>query len=203
MVVNCAGSCRLWAVAFCLCLLMGGADAREAVHTKKNKSSASAIDTKKQMPELAEQFGADASSKRLAVQELVNKAAQQLQERKAKDVFDAITWTSEFKKGEIYLFVYDLKGNLLAHGEEPWFIWQNLSSLQDDFGVTFVQGLIDTAQKKTNGGFYTYRWHGVLKNTYVRLVEKDGASYLVCGGYYLYTAADFTNKVIVLILAIG
>ncbi len=196
MVVNCAGSCRLWAVAFCLCLLMGGADAREAVHTKKNKSSASAIDTKKQMPELAEQFGADASSKRLAVQELVNKAAQQLQERKAKDVFDAITWTSEFKKGEIYLFVYDLKGNLLAHGEEPWFIWQNLSSLQDDFGVTFVQGLIDTAQKKTNGGFYTYRWHGVLKNTYVRLVEKDGASYLVCGGYYLYTAADFVTSLV-------
>ncbi len=198
MVVNYAGARRLWVVALSL-WVMGSCSAREATNKKKNRqsvTSASALNTKKPMPALAAQFDADTLSKRTAAQELVNKAAQQLQERKAKDVFDAITWTSEFKKGEIYLFVYDLKGNLLAHGEEPWLIWQNLWHVRDDSGIAFVQQLTNVARNKSEGASYMYRWHSALKNTYARIVEKESSSYLVCGGYYSYTAADFVVSLV-------
>ena len=60
------------------------------------------------------------------------------------------------KKGK-YFFVYNLKGECLAHGGNPTkHIGKNLLSFKDKFGEPVIQSLIDIA--KSGGGFAGYYW---------------------------------------------
>src|SRR3989304_7931479 len=61
---------------------------------------------------------------------------------KAVEVFK----TDEFKKGELYLFVYDYKGNCLAQGARPEFIGKNLINLKSPTGVYLIKEQIEAAK---------------------------------------------------------
>jgi cytochrome c len=59
----------------------------------------------------------------------------------------------QFVDRDIYIFVFDKKGNTLAHGGNPKLVGKNLYDLKDVDGLYSTRALLDTAQKgggKTN-----------------------------------------------------
>lgn len=65
--------------------------------------------------------------------------------------------------GELYVFVYDLEGKVLAHGQGAAKVGVNQSKAKDPDGVEFVQDRIKLAKTKGKG------WHD-----YKYLNPKDG-----------------------------
>jgi cytochrome c len=92
----------------------------------------------------------------------------------------------EFKKGELYLFVYDLKGNCLAQGARPEFIGKNLWNLKSPTGQFLIRDQVEMAKK--GGGWTEYQWmHEVkkvlgVKETFV--MPLDGMEGYVACGYF-------------------
>src|SRR3990167_1600359 len=64
---------------------------------------------------------------------------------------------TKYDQGIGYFFLYDLKGNVLAHGNDPMLEGKNLLSLQDANGVPVIVRLRDSA--KSGGGYVKYLWN--------------------------------------------
>lgn len=62
----------------------------------------------------------------------------------------------QFVKGELYLTVWDLKGNQIAHGVNPKLIGKNHLELKDADGKLFVKDFMDVGQK--GSGWVSYKW---------------------------------------------
>lgn len=94
--------------------------------------------------------------------------------------------TDEFKKGELYLFVYDYKGNCLAQGARPEFIGKNLWGLKSPTGQFLIREQTEAAKK--GGGWTEYQWmHEIkkvigVKETYSMPI--DGMEAYVACGYF-------------------
>jgi len=81
-----------------------------------------------------------------------------------------------FKKGDLYIFVTDLQGKMLAHGANPKLVGKDLIDLKDSDGKLFVKEYIDLAKSK-GSGWSDYKWVNPttkaieLKSTYVEKVD--------------------------------
>ena len=62
----------------------------------------------------------------------------------------------QFIDRDLYIFVFDKKGNTLAHGGNPRLIGKNLYELKDVNGVYSTQALLDVAQK--GGGKVNFKF---------------------------------------------
>ncbi|MEM7293663.1 MAG: cache domain-containing protein [Pseudomonadota bacterium] len=82
-----------------------------------------------------------------------------------------------FVDRDLYVFVLDLEGNLLAHGDNPKIVGKNLSKLKDVDGQLIVKNAINTAINKRAGWTPQYRFPDPIskklgvKQSYVILVE--------------------------------
>jgi hypothetical protein len=56
-----------------------------------------------------------------------------------------------FTKGELYIFVYDLSGNVMAHGAKTNMIGKNLLNTRDADGNPYVLNLINIGKTKGKG----------------------------------------------------
>ena len=99
---------------------------------------------------------------------------------------------SRWRRDDTYVFVLDLKGNMLVHPDATM-EGKNELALTDINGKPIIRGLIDAATMVAGRpeGWYHYEWPvpGELlprwKSTYVRLVDApSGASYVVGSGIY-------------------
>ena len=82
---------------------------------------------------------------------LVEKAAT-LIDSKGKSIFPEFRKTgSEWRTGDTYLFVADLKGNVLFSGGFPKLEGTNLSSRKDSNGKLFVAEEVKVVQSKGSG----------------------------------------------------
>lgn len=90
-----------------------------------------------------------------------------------------------FVKGDIYMFVYDFKGVVVAHGQNAALVGQNLIDMTDSRGKHIIQDLIQIAKTK-GSGWYEYEWRNEVKRSYVeRIVDpKTKKPYLISAGYY-------------------
>src|SRR3990167_1275541 len=102
---------------------------------------------------------------------------------------------TKYDQGIGYFFLYDLKGNVLAHGNDPMLEGKNLLSLQDANGVPVIVRLRDSA--KSGGGYVKYLWnkpnHPVgryPKLAYSKMI--DNTSWWIGTGTYL----DDVDKVV-------
>jgi cytochrome c len=90
-----------------------------------------------------------------------------------------------FKKGELYIFVTDLQGKMLAHGANAKLVGKDLIDLKDSDGKLFVKEYIEVAKSK-GSGWSNYKWVNPntkaieLKSTYV---EKVDGIVVGCGIY--------------------
>lgn len=92
-----------------------------------------------------------------------------------------------FVNGELYIFVLDLSGKMLANGGNPKMTGSNWKETKDASGKLFAQEMIEIAKTK-GSGWVNYSWtHPVTKKiqpktTWVQRVE--GADYFVACGVY-------------------
>jgi cytochrome c len=108
---------------------------------------------------LAEQKAAQGTKEEAKA--MIEKAAVWFKKHGTGKTLAEITRAGTEKKGEfidrdLYIFAYDFKGVVLAHGANPKLIGQNLFDLQDADGRYLIQGLIETAKK--GSGWYYYKW---------------------------------------------
>ncbi len=130
----------------------------------------------------------DIEKKTKDVKELVERAKKELQDRPLDVACNRFTHTKEFIKGDLYVFVYDINGTCLAHGEDAHLLWQNLYNLTDWVGTPIVQDIIKIA--KAGGGWVTYGWYNATKVSYVQLVEKEGKPYVIGSGFFPHSKQE-------------
>jgi len=84
----------------------------------------------------------------------------------------------QFIKGDLYIFVVDMKGLTLAHGGNPKLVGKDMSELKDADGKYFMKDIIKTAKEKGNG-WVDYKWANPStkkvdnKSTYVQKVDNN------------------------------
>jgi len=90
-----------------------------------------------------------------------------------------------FIKGDVYPFAYDMEGTVMAHGQNPALVGQNLIDLTDDRGKPIIRELINIAKTKGKG-WIEYEWRNEHKRSYVERVfgPKTKKYYLIAAGYY-------------------
>ena len=139
-------------------------------------------------PVIAQQ-SAPTSEKAKQIEVLVNKAAAVI-ESKGKAAFP------EFRKkdtqwfsGDTYLFVYDLKSNVLLNAAFPAREGTNTTGQKDANGKLFHHDFIQMAESKGSGWVdYMFPKPGQTqasqKWAYVKAVMVDGVPSLVASGFY-------------------
>ena len=104
-------------------------------------------------------------------EDLVKRAIEYYQKHGAKKTFGAITNTKgEFVKGDLYVFVYDLKGKCVAHGGNANQVGKDLIELKDPEGKLFILERLELIKKKGKG-WHEYTW----SNPATRKIEKKTA----------------------------
>ena len=92
--------------------------------------------------------------------------------------------SGQFYKGELYIFVLDGNGHMLAHGDNPKMIGKNMLELKDSDGKYFIKEFVKIA--KRGGGWTDYKWTNPEtkrigeKHTYI---ESSGDLIFGCGTY--------------------
>ena len=140
-------------------------------------------------PPLFAQQSPPYSEKAKQTEALVNKAAA-LIDSKGKAAFAEFRKKdSEWFHGETYLFVYDLKANVLLNPAFPQREGTNVSGQKDAKGKLFHNKIIETAETKGSGWVdYMFPKPGQSepsqKWAYVKKVTIDGIPGLVASGFY-------------------
>lgn len=130
----------------------------------------------------APEFAFDIQEKKKDVVRLVERAAKTLREKSLDEACNLFSHTKEFIMGELYIFLYDMTGTCLAHGENTELIWRNLINLQDWVGTPVVKEILNSA--RSGGGWITYGWNNSTKISYIQQVQKDNITYAIGCGFY-------------------
>lgn len=119
--------------------------------------------------------------------QLVTNALIYLKDHGSHDLFSRINNPyGAFVKGDVYLWVYDLEGNVLAHGANQAMVGQNLKDWQDSDGKYRNREMIKLAQSPERSGWIDYKERGMLKRAFIQAVEDPATkkTYIIGGGYY-------------------
>jgi len=91
----------------------------------------------------------------------------------------------KFVDRDLYIFVIDMNGKMIAHGANKALIGKNLIGLKDSEGNAFIEKMVDLAQSKGNG-WVDYKWTNPVskkieaKSSYIQRV---GDVFVGCGVY--------------------
>ena len=91
----------------------------------------------------------------------------------------------EFFKGDLYIFVFDPKGVLLANPNLPKLVGTNVYNSPDSKGKLHRKEMIDLANSKGSGWVEYYQKNPTTKNDEPKIsyVQKTGNLILGCGAY--------------------
>ena len=70
---------------------------------------------------------------------------------------------SLFKRGELYIYAYDLDCVVLSHGDNPSLVGKNLTLLKDTKGTAIIKEMVDKVKKDGKGWLKYYWFHPVTK----------------------------------------
>jgi len=99
-----------------------------------------------------------------------------------------------FVQDEMYVFVLDPKGAMIAHGVNEKYIDKNFIDLKDSDGKSFIREIVDTAKERGNG-FVEYKWYNpVTKEMKPKRVYFEKVDDLIfCGGIYMEKWLDLIS----------
>lgn len=128
--------------------------------------------------------GVHAGQKEDAVQ-MVNDAATSVGKDKGSALAEIGNPKGKYVKGELYVFAYDLSGNMVAHPINAKLVGKNLIDVPDAGGKLFRKEIIEgVASKGAATVDYKYKnpQSGAIEDkvTYC----KKAADLAVCAGYY-------------------
>jgi len=90
-----------------------------------------------------------------------------------------------FVKDDMYVFVVNFRGTMLAHGVNDKYVGQNFMDVKDANGKKFIQEIIESARSKESG-WVEYVWYNpitkddLLKQVYFEKVN----DLIICSGDY-------------------
>jgi signal transduction histidine kinase len=154
--------------------------------TKKNREQ-KVVDAAT-IPVADDTLSFDEAKKKQEVIALVKKGVDYLKNHRIPESAHAFTYAKDFIAGELYLFLHDNQGVVLAQGGEPGIVWHNLQDQKDKFGTRYMEEILKVA--RSGGGWVTYEWRGTVKQSYVEIVQKDGKEYVLGSGYYPHSKID-------------
>jgi len=138
-------------------------------------------------------------SKRETVVNFVDGAASYFNEMVARgasiaDVFSKFNYSlGNFVVGNLYLFALDYKGRLMAQGDRPGLIGQNVMENTDIKGKFINKEIIKALEKFPGGAWIDYVSKRAPKRTYARkVIDKKGKPYFIAAGYYPTADRDAT-----------
>jgi len=128
---------------------------------------------------------------------------KRVQEKFRKDgpeaTYQAITAkTREFHDRDLYAYVYDFNGKVLAHGARADLVGQNLIDFKDRTGKLVVREMVDVAQNQ-GSGWIAYRWTNPITKRAedkIAYVERLDDSFVGVGVYGSEPVTDGTVGVI-------
>jgi cytochrome c len=93
--------------------------------------------------------------------------------------------TGHFIQGELYIFVMNPKGTMLAHGVNERFVGQEFADLKDVDGKSFIKEILKTANT-AGSGWVKYKWnHPTIKVVLPKTVFfKKVDDLIICSGIY-------------------
>ncbi|MYM65660.1 histidine kinase [Pseudoduganella sp. FT55W] len=92
---------------------------------------------------------------------------------------------TSFHDRDLYIYVYDLNGVALAHGNNPKMVGKPLIGLKDNEGKAMIKEMVDTAKNKGKG-WVDFKWPNPVtkavesKSGYVERVD----DFLIGSGIY-------------------
>lgn len=117
---------------------------------------------------------------------LVKKAGTLIRKtNKEKALLEITNPKGQFVDRDLYIFVLDMNGNMLAHGSNPRLIGKNMSEIKDADDRHFVKEILGVAGSK-GSGWVDYKWPNPVtkkiepKTSYF---EKVNDVVVVCGIY--------------------
>lgn len=134
-------------------------------------------------------FAADARGTESEAQEMVHKAVTLMLKagrEKALKVFNDPA-DRTFKDRDLFVFVYDFQGNMLAMGINPRMVGKNLMDMKDADGMPLARGMIDMVKTKKKGWYGPYKFSNPQTQTYEykkSYCEQAVGETLVCVGIY-------------------
>lgn len=126
--------------------------------------------------------------KRKEVKKLVRQGIEYLRNHTLQEAAHAFSYTKQFLLGDLNLFIVNSRGCVFADGDNTPLLWHNLYETKDNFGILFVQQMIQVA--RSGGGWVTYEWHGATKQSYVEKIVKNGQEYIIGAGYFPHSKMD-------------
>jgi cytochrome c len=90
-----------------------------------------------------------------------------------------------FHDRDLYPFIYDLRGNCVAHGARPALIGKNLVDLKDQDGKYLIREMIGIANGP-GSGWVNYKWPNPINNKIedkTSYIEKMGDYFVGVGVY--------------------
>jgi len=109
---------------------------------------------------------------------MVKKAAAMIKAEGKEKAFAAFAdpANKDFHDRDLYVFVYDMNGVNLAHGNNPKMVGKNLLELKDQEGKPLIRQMVDVAKTKGKG-WVDYKWPNPVtkaieaKSSYVEKVD--------------------------------
>jgi signal transduction histidine kinase len=89
----------------------------------------------------------------------------------------------EFVKGDMRIYVYDLKGTVIADGYTPALVGQNLINSRDAKGKYWVKSIIDLTTRLNKTWEVDY-YRNSYQFSYCEKVETPDGKFIVCSGYF-------------------
>lgn len=104
-------------------------------------------------------WGADKGSADEAVA-MVKKAAALIKSAGKDKAFAEFSnpANKDFHDRDLYIYVYDLKGVTLAHGNNPKMVGKNLIELKDGDGKPIIKSMVDVAKSPAGKGWVEFKW---------------------------------------------
>jgi len=111
---------------------------------------------------------------------MVNRVEAMFKKEGAEATFKAVSdkTVAVFHDRDLYPFIYDMKGNCVAHGARPALIGKNLIDLKDQDGKYLIREMVDIA-KGLGSGWVDYKWPNPINNKI-----EDKSSYVSKMGDY-------------------
>lgn len=115
---------------------------------------------------------------------MVAKAVAYIKANGTEKAYNEFTNGAQFKKGDLYIIVYDLNGKNLAHGANPKLVGKDLIGLKDPDGKLLNKMLVDLAKEKGSGWSDEFKFRNPTTNELQRrivYVQRLNDTFVGCG----------------------
>lgn len=135
----------------------------------------------------------DSQRKMAESKNLVRNAIKHFKKTSNDTAINDFIYTPMWRKGELFVFVIDETGDILAHGDDFHLLWTSIAHIKTYGDVPLIKELLTAAPEGTEIGFL---WNNAYKQAFVATVVKDGVKYVIGTGFYPQDS-DFTVRTLV------